>query len=230
MPRLAVTIAAVGAAAAAVLVWGEVVHWRSSRRRLGGQPAPGPREAVVVLGYRNRTDRANLINRYRVGAGIRSQSRTSQSPASQRPTSQGVLVLSGGSVGGPIPEAEVMARYAREVLHFKGELVTETESRSTWENIRNVIPLIESADHVLIFSGDLGHFGGHADLAMLRKVADVKAIHPGVEIGWDGGANADNVAELAAGGIDVINVGGAIQRADDPQSAYDTLVSKISTT
>lgn len=95
---------------------------------------------------------------------------------------------------------------------------------------RDAVPLIESADHVLIFSGDLGHFGGHADLAMLRKVADVKAIHPGVEIGWDGGANADNVAELAAGGIDVINVGGAIQRADDPQSAYDTLVSKISTT
>ena len=168
MPRLAVTIAAVGAAAAAVLVWGEVVHWRSSRRRLGGQPAPGPREAVVVLGYRNRTDRANLINRYRVGAGIRSQSRTSQSPASQRPTSQGVLVLSGGSVGGPIPEAEVMARYAREVLHFKGELVTETESRSTWENIRNVIPLIESADRIKIVSNSVHAEKGRLYLARLR--------------------------------------------------------------
>lgn len=94
---------------------------------------------------------------------------------------------------------------------------------------REATPLIEIADHVLIFSGDLGHFGGHADLNALSKVADIQAIHPGVEIGWDGGANADNVAELAAGGIDVINVGGAIQRADDPQSAYDTLVSKIQT-
>lgn len=94
---------------------------------------------------------------------------------------------------------------------------------------REATPLIEIADHVLIFSGDLGHFGGHADLSVLSKVADIQAIHPGVEIGWDGGANADNVAELAAGGIDVINVGGAIQRADDPQSAYDTLVSKIQT-
>lgn len=90
--------------------------------------------------------------------------------------------------------------------------------------------LIEAADHVLVFSGDLGHFGGQADLAMLTKVPEILAIHPGVEIGWDGGANESNVAELAQGGIDVISVGGAIQRADDPQKAYDTLESKITTT
>lgn len=90
--------------------------------------------------------------------------------------------------------------------------------------------LLAVADHVLIFSGELGFFGGHVDLTMLRKVADIKAINPTIEIGWDGGANETNVVDLAKGGIDVINVGGAIQRATNPQSAYDTLVAKLSTT
>lgn len=83
--------------------------------------------------------------------------------------------------------------------------------------------LITQADHVLLFSGDLGKFGGQADLKVLDKVAQVKAINPRVEIGWDGGAAADNIERLRAGGIDVINAGGAIQNADDPQAAYATL-------
>lgn len=87
--------------------------------------------------------------------------------------------------------------------------------------------LIQTADHVLLFSGDLGHFGGHADLGVLNKAAQVRTINPDVEIGWDGGANEDNVKQLAEGGIDVINVGGAIQHASNPQDAYATLVAKL---
>lgn len=91
----------------------------------------------------------------------------------------------------------------------------------------DVAELIKQADHVLIFSGDLGHFGGAVDFKQLEKVAAIQQIHPGVEIGWDGGANETNVTKLAEGGVDVINVGGAIQRSQDPQSAYDTLVAKL---
>lgn len=88
--------------------------------------------------------------------------------------------------------------------------------------------LIEIADHVLLFSGDLGHFGGTADMSVLDKVPEVKGINPKAEIGWDGGANADNVVTLMVGGVNVINVGGAIQKAHNPKAAYDTLVDKIS--
>lgn len=84
------------------------------------------------------------------------------------------------------------------------------------------------ADHALIFSGDLGHFGGKADLGLLTKVAELKAINSRLEIGWDGGASQENIAELARGGIDVINVGGAIQRASNPREVYDTMVKSIS--
>lgn len=83
--------------------------------------------------------------------------------------------------------------------------------------------LIADADHILIFSGDLGHFGGSADLGLLQKVRQILAINPTVEIGWDGGINTDNIAQLAIGGIEVFDVGGAIQKSEDPKEAYKQL-------
>ncbi|MDR1032398.1 MAG: hypothetical protein LBL84_00080 [Candidatus Nomurabacteria bacterium] len=83
---------------------------------------------------------------------------------------------------------------------------------------------IETVDHVMIFSGDLGYQGGKASLLQLEKVHLVKAINGAVEIGWDGGANVDNVFSMASAGVDVINVGGAIERASDPVAMYKLLV------
>lgn len=93
--------------------------------------------------------------------------------------------------------------------------------------ISKVEQLLTVADHALIFSGSLGTFGGKADLALLEKVEQIRTLRPDIEIGWDGGANEENVVRLAMGGIDVINVGGAVQKAEDPQAAYGRLVAKI---
>jgi len=93
--------------------------------------------------------------------------------------------------------------------------------------VQTAAELIADADHVLIFSGDLGHFGGTADLTLLKKVGDIRAITANVEIGWDGGVGLDNIAQLSLGGVEVFNAGGAIQRAPDPQEAYATLVKNI---
>lgn len=90
-----------------------------------------------------------------------------------------------------------------------------------------VAPIIEAADHVMIFTGELGHFGGTASLMQLEKVRLIKAINAGVEIGWDGGVNIDNAYTLTQGGIDVLNVGGTIQQAADPQAMYTSLVQEI---
>ncbi len=84
-------------------------------------------------------------------------------------------------------------------------------------------PIIEAVDHVLIFSGHLGHFGGRADLSLLEKVKFLKTHKPSLEIGWDGGIDDQNVSELIFGGVDVLNVGGYIQQAEDPQSAFKAL-------
>lgn len=93
-------------------------------------------------------------------------------------------------------------------------------------NPAEVRPLIELADHVLIFGGKLGE-PGSANLGMLAKVADIRAISPNVEIGWDGGANEADVAEIAAAGVDVINVGAALQRAENPAATYKNLCELI---
>lgn len=126
-----------------------------------------------------------------------------------------------------ILHAEAKGSIKSALMHLKKisikagvALLKETSPESARE-------LIEKADHVLLFSGDLGHFGGTADLSVLEKIPEIKAINPQVEIGWDGGANSENVAKLAAAGVDVINVGGAIAKAEDPAAAYATLVSKI---
>lgn len=89
--------------------------------------------------------------------------------------------------------------------------------------VQNIEQILNSFDHLLIFSGHLGHFGGQADLALLDKVAQAKAHHPDLEFGWDGGANKDNVQKLAHAGINVINVGGAIHKSEDPKKAYKEL-------
>ncbi len=90
-----------------------------------------------------------------------------------------------------------------------------------------VAPAIEAADHVMIFSGELGKYGGTASLMQLEKVRLIRAIKADVEIGWDGGVNVENAYNLAQGGVDVLNVGGTLAKADDPKSVYATLVSEI---
>jgi ribulose-phosphate 3-epimerase len=81
--------------------------------------------------------------------------------------------------------------------------------------------------HLLIFSGDLGHFGGQADLNLIHKIEEAKANYQYLEIGWDGGINADNAAQLATAGVDVLDVGGAIQNAANPRDAYATIKARL---
>lgn len=99
-------------------------------------------------------------------------------------------------------------------------LLQQTEPEAAHE-------LIADADHVLIFSGDLGHFGGTADLNLLHKLGRIRAINANAEIGWDGGVTADTAPQLTLGGIEVLDVGGYIQKAADPQEAYATLIKNM---
>jgi ribulose-phosphate 3-epimerase len=95
---------------------------------------------------------------------------------------------------------------------------------TTVDEVAYIFPHVQ---HLLIFSGDLGHFGGKADLNLLDKVTQAKNVHKYLEIGWDGGINESNVKQLAQNGVDVLNVGGAIQNADNPQHAYATIKANI---
>ncbi len=90
-----------------------------------------------------------------------------------------------------------------------------------------VKPSLEVIDHILIFSGDLGKFGGVADLGLLKKVSQLKEWKDNLEFGWDGGINDENIEQLVVGGIDVLNVGGYIQNAPEPKENFDKLNSLL---
>lgn len=95
---------------------------------------------------------------------------------------------------------------------------------------KTVEQLIQTAEHVLIFSGELGRFGGTASLMQLEKIRLVKGINPQAEIGWDGGVTVDNAYSLVQGGVDILNVGGAIQKSSDPRGAFARLQQEINKT
>ena len=95
---------------------------------------------------------------------------------------------------------------------------------------RTVEEMIKLADHVMIFSGELGRFGGNASLMQLEKIRLIKSINPGVEIGFDGGVSIDNAYSLVQGGVNVLNVGGVIQKASDPHAIFSKLQQEISKT
>ncbi|SDW48702.1 DUF218 domain-containing protein [Amycolatopsis xylanica] len=135
-----------------VAAWGEFVHWRASRA-LTRASLPARTEAVVVLGYRDTGEQANVLNRWRVRAALRSVDSTLAGTT---------VIFSGGSGAASVPEAVLMADYAVKACGFTGKIEVETESRSTWQNVENVVPLIEHADQIKIVSNPL-----HAQKARL---------------------------------------------------------------
>ena len=86
---------------------------------------------------------------------------------------------------------------------------------------------IDVADHVMIFAGQVGVQGSQADMMQMEKIALIRNMKPEVEIGWDGGANMSNVRALAHADLDVINVGSAIMKTENPAEAFAALVAEI---
>lgn len=95
---------------------------------------------------------------------------------------------------------------------------------TTIDSVRYILPHVQ---HLLIFSGDLGHFGGSADISLTSKIDEAKRVNRHLEFGWDGGINIDNVAYLSCVGINVLDVGGALQNARHPAKVYDIMEQEL---
>jgi len=89
--------------------------------------------------------------------------------------------------------------------------------------VSTIVNVIQDFDQVLVFSGDLGKHGGVANLGLLDKVRQLRDQYPQIDIAWDGGISDRNAKQLAEAGVDVLNVGGFIQKADDPAGNYGIL-------
>ena len=114
-----------------------------------------------------------------------------------------------------------------EVLHGAGIMAGVALLPKT--DVKTIIPALEHIDHVLIFSGSLGHFGGEADTSLLDKVEQLKKLKHSIEIGWDGGINDQNIKKLSDFGVDVLNVGGYIHHDKNAEQAYKILVAILAT-
>ena len=91
----------------------------------------------------------------------------------------------------------------------------------------NVKQYIDEADHVMIFAGQIGVQGSPADMMQMEKIPLVRNMKPELEIGWDGGANINNVRAIAHADVDIINVGSAIATAENPAAVFEQLVAEI---
>lgn len=88
---------------------------------------------------------------------------------------------------------------------------------TTIEQVKDLLP---SLDHLVVFTGKLGHNGGEFRADCLDKIAAARAINSELEIAVDGGINQETARLAIDAGADVLDVGSFIHDADDPEIAY----------
>lgn len=121
-------------------------------------------------------------------------------------------------------EADHVSSFVHELHEHRTKVGVALLSTTPAEVVHHFINVI---DHVLIFSGNLGHHGGHADLTLLDKVRAIKKMRPSIEIGWDGGINQDNIVALKEAGVSVFNVGSTLHDSKNPETTYHHLLELI---
>ena len=100
-------------------------------------------------------------------------------------------------------------------LEIKVGLAINVET--TIDQVKDVLTDI---DHLLVFTGRLGHNGGEFRADCLEKIGQARLINPNLEIGVDGGLNQETSRQAIEAGADILDVGSFIQDADDPDIAY----------
>jgi ribulose-phosphate 3-epimerase len=85
------------------------------------------------------------------------------------------------------------------------------------DQVADILPTI---DHLLVFTGRLGHNGGEFRADCLEKIAQARAINPDLEIAVDGGLNQETARLAVEAGANLLDVGSFIQDAEDPEMAY----------
>jgi ribulose-phosphate 3-epimerase len=122
-------------------------------------------------------------------------------------------------------EADVNHQEFTEQLHEAGIKAGLALLQNT--SVDEVADCLKYYDHALVFSGNLGEHGGEADLRLLDKVKELRSAKSELEISWDGGISDKNAKVLINAGIDVLNAGGFIQKAENPVERYKLLVESI---
>jgi ribulose-phosphate 3-epimerase len=111
-------------------------------------------------------------------------------------------------------DREAFLKELRE-MDIKVGLAINTET--TIEQVRDVLPTI---DHLVVFTGKLGHNGGDFRADCLEKISEARSINPDLEIAVDGGLNQETSRVAVDAGANLLDVGSFIHDAPDPEIAY----------
>jgi ribulose-phosphate 3-epimerase len=75
---------------------------------------------------------------------------------------------------------------------------------TTIEQVRDILPTI---DHLVVFTGKLGHNGGEFRADCLEKISQARAVNSALEIAVDGGLNQETSRLAIEAGADLLDVG-----------------------
>ncbi|MDF2461024.1 MAG: rpe, Ribulose-phosphate 3-epimerase [Candidatus Saccharibacteria bacterium] len=107
--------------------------------------------------------------------------------------------------------------FFRELRSMEIRVGLAINVETTIEQAKDAIP---NVDHLVVFTGRLGHNGGEFRVDCLEKIAAARAINPGLEIAVDGGLNQETSRLAIEAGADLLDVGSFIHDAADPEIAY----------
>jgi len=122
------------------------------------------------------------------------------------------------------------------IVHYEAECDTDSLFRQLHEldirvglainpetTIVQVKDLLPNLDHLVVFTGRLGHNGGEFRVDCLEKIGQARAINPNLEIAVDGGVNQETGRMAIEAGANLLDCGSFIHDATDPEIAYIAL-------
>jgi len=80
--------------------------------------------------------------------------------------------------------------------------------------------LLFSVDSVLLMTVYPGYYGAAFVPEVMEKVSQVRSLHPGIEIGVDGGIKEGNLRDVVGYGVDTVCVGSAVFGQSDPAASF----------
>jgi ribulose-phosphate 3-epimerase len=107
--------------------------------------------------------------------------------------------------------------FFRELRSMDIRVGLAINTETTIEQAKDALP---NVDHLVVFTGRLGHNGGEFRVDCLEKIAAARAINPNLEIAVDGGLNQETSRLAIEAGADLLDVGSFIHDAADPEIAY----------
>ncbi|MBW2988711.1 ribulose-phosphate 3-epimerase [Candidatus Woesearchaeota archaeon] len=88
-------------------------------------------------------------------------------------------------------------------------------------------PYLDKIDEALIMTVSPGYYGSPFLPETLKKVSELRAIRPDMEIEVDGGISPDTIKQASDAGANLFICGSYLQKSPDVKEAADVLRSKI---